>query len=425
MDDVNQNQAQTGSVESSQSNNGSQPVKADPFQGFPKADVRTMSSDIKSVQETGGGAPKPYSPSPAMPSTPSFPSPASFSEPKSSPSFPMPPVVASPIKPPSLPNSGSSNFSSLSSSPSSLQKPMNSFSPPSTASTQDSLTRQAKSGGTKKIFAMILSLILVVGIGAVGYFFVWPLFQKNGSSQIAPVAQTPSDEVTPLAEVPSLEVAPVNEQTQTSVNKEDLVAADQTEQKLDVTVKAPPLVHVSFLKTPADLKNDLSMETIDVASIRNAIGFTTADVSSLKEVVLKSSNEALPLSSVGKIIAPSFFNSELLGFFEDDFTLTVFTDSSGSWPVYLLKIRSDANSVNVDSKIKSIESLTTQELANFFASDPGNKTTWKTGAAGGVNTRYNTFSQVGAGLNYGRRGSIVIIGTSYAAFKEVIGRLSE
>ncbi len=424
-----------------------------PFQGnvsggnapvSPKVDIRTMVSDAASIQESGGAGPKSYTPT-VEPKAPVVSAPATPAIPPTLPVSPSPfGAAASPMSPA---QSTASNQASSPIAPSYTPPPfpsggsnlggapfVGSTLPPTKEpikSAPSSLTpiKEKQKGGGKGIFALLFSLIIVAGIGAAVYFFVVPIFQKSsdldnttsGTQDVQDTSGQPSDDGLVSQDLPILPaetVADVSTTTDADGQAASVVSDEAASENL-------PIVHKSLLKTAADLSEDIKLQDLSVSGIRSAISFSTADVPSLKEIVLRNAEDnALSFAQVAGALSPQVFNDDTIKMFEADFTLLIYTDQKGSWPVYILKSPVGVRAADVEPKIKGLETAE-GGVKNFYLIDPGTVGTWKSGSVSGVATRYVTFPQSGAGFNYGRTGQTWILSSSYNAFKESLSRLSQ
>ena len=125
---------------------------------MPDVDVRTFGSDVKSMADTGGGAPKPY-----QPAAPAESQPVPQEEKKPFGEVFETPGEVSPV-PAEMPPAGMQEFG-------------------------------AAPKFKKGLFAGLLVLIIVVGLGAIGYFYVYPTF-FGGVSEIEsppPAAPEPAN----------------------------------------------------------------------------------------------------------------------------------------------------------------------------------------------------------------------------------------
>ncbi|MCP6720157.1 MAG: hypothetical protein KJI72_02410 [Patescibacteria group bacterium] len=355
----------------------------------PKVDVRTSTSDIKSMQESGGGPPRPYTP-------------------------PPPPTGGEGGQqiPPAAPEKKQS-FSQVFKPPQVEQSPTPAKLPESSGGMQVGAEKSKKG-----LFLGILALIIVVGLVAAGYFFVYPFF-----FQAEEVVEVPQESVSPpSAEVPTIpEVPAIPEVPEVPLEGEQVEEEAEVMEEISLT---PTITeHTSSFKTPADLSEDVDLFALDLGSVRSSIQFTTAEVPIFKELVLKDSEgNFVSFSGLMDALLPAVFSGEVIGVFEPDFTMFAYTDDKGTWPGYVARLRSGAVLSDAEGGVSQLENDT--NITNLFLIDPGSSTTWEGGQTEGVSNRYLTFSQSGAGLNYGwLNNDTLVIGTSYSGFQEALKHL--
>ena len=106
--------------------------------------------------------------------------------------------------------------------------------------------------------------------------------------------------------------------------------------------------------------------------------------------------------------------------FNPDFTFFTYTNASGTWPGFVLKLATGTTADSAKTAIKKIEM--NNELNTLFLVDPGAPKTWKDGKFGTFSGRYLTYSLLGASLNYGWNGDTLIVSTNYAGAQEAAKR---
>ncbi len=128
----------------------------------PKIDIRTMQSDVRSMQESGGGTPQPYAPKAAAPTVNMAP--------------PKPPEpTRSPFQPPQISNS-----------PAMM---------PSAASRGPAPTPRKKS----RAGLWVVIIILILAALAAGWYFFFPTLFSSPAVTPAPVAPAPVTSTPPVA----------------------------------------------------------------------------------------------------------------------------------------------------------------------------------------------------------------------------------
>lgn len=319
----------------------------------PEITIRTMQTDVKSMTESGGGAPlaQPF----AAPTAPP-------EEKITIPGYTGPEEAV--FTPETLPAQGS-------------QIPGG----------------EVKKTSAVKIIAIILGvLVLAAGLGAAGYYFVYPL--------IFPPAQVA--EVTPPAPVAPSEPAPAPAPAPTIIMHKSLlaVAADKVEK----------------ITTP---------ESTTSVALRDAIGLSAAeklDSGSLKEIYFADANEnILYLVNFLTIMVPELaaLQGEIGSLFEEDFTTLLYYDGTNSWPVYIAKLKAGANEILAKTAMNELEKYK-ESLKNFFVTDPGAAAAdgFKDGQLNLKPARYMLFSQAGAAIDLVWFDNYFMIATNYKAAQE-------
>ncbi len=354
---------------------------------MPDVDVRTFGSDVKSMAESGGGAPKSYQP--AAPA----------------------PVASQPIPQ----QEEKKSFSEVFETPGGMS-PMPAEMPP--AGMQEF---GAAPKSKKGLFVGILVLIVVVGLGAIGYFYIYPTF--FGTSEIEtppPVTQEPETQAPTPPIVPQVPV--VGETTTTT-------STATTTEETPVEEPGVPVVleYKSLFKTSADISTKIVLSPINAESYRGSLEFSTAQVPILKEVIWKfgdGESDFTTFNQFSSLLVPDFLNDGsgiLSGSFNPLFTFFTYTNDKGTWPGYIASLNSNAVSDIKDKVKNSLEAST--GIKNLYLTDPGTAAAWKSGTTEGVSNRYSAYTLSGAGLNYGWLNDTLVVGTSYAGFQEALKRL--
>ena len=256
----------------------------------------------------------------------------------------------------------------------------------------------------------LIVFIVIVGIAAAGYFFVYPYFagSEETPATAAPETAVPAPSETLPTETP--ETTPAEPEV-------------TTPEEPAVTLPPEPVLgaHVSPFKQVPDLKSEVSIADLSVTGLRAVLQFESVQTPVFREIVVKNSSDAL-LTTRGllSILAPQTFTSTTLNSFTLDPTLFVYTNSAGSWPGLVLTLADGAVLEDAKAQIGAIETGT--EAMNFFATDPGTQGTWANGKAGTLSYRYAPFPS-GARFHYIWLGNSLLISTSYDGLKAALNRL--
>ncbi len=333
----------------------------------PNVDVRTMSSDMQSIN-TGSPAPKPYVPQAAPENMTAIP----------------------PIPPASVPDQ--------------------SFQIPQADTTFGSPMPEMpvkKSG--KGIFTAIIVFIAVVGLAALGYFVIYPIFFADPTTPVVeninpnPVPALPAAEPTPTPEP-----APITEAVSSTA---------------PVAPATPAPTHVSILTIPADSKLELST-VLKYGPVLSNLALNTTASPSLTEIIYKDSNGNLLetadiLKNVLKLEALAF-NYQ---FNEGGAAGMVYNDSKNVRSLgFVFQL---ANNTDLETKISGLQSFIEKlGFSGIFSGNPGAEKAWKSSQVSGAsNHRYLTFENPGFTIDYGWVGNKLVISTSFDGFKEIIKRL--
>ncbi len=333
----------------------------------PEITIRTMKSDLDALKETGGTppTPKPYTPPelqretprpPTPPPPPSKIAPAEFETPNEEPGAETP-------------------------SPAIEEEPTAKF-------------------NMRKILLWGGATVIIVGIGLLGYFVVFPwLFPPETPTPPPPV-------VTPPTETPELPEIPGPEETLPEIPSAET-----------------PLIHQSLLLSP-DGTSAIQLTAVNRQSISSALQAESQKTNpdgSLIEIVVNDIDGQASAQELLAALLPET-SSEIAGLFEEDFTLALYYDSNGVWPVYILKLSLEASIVEAQAATAGLEQ--SLNLSNFFISSPGSQSgAFRDGQANGRATRYTTFSQPGAALNLAWADDKFIISTSYNGLREALTNL--
>lgn len=230
-------------------------------------------------------------------------------------------------------------------------------------------------------------------VALAGYFIIFPYFFPT---------QTPPP---PITNVPAANLTPSAPTTP---------SGSQT---------AP---HQSLLTAPANSQAPITLAGLDSFSVQQNL-FSEAsnrpagnDI--LKEVVISNANGQVAFADFFPLFLPEFTNAQLNTLFENDFTVLMYYDANGFWPIYVSKLKSGADLASAKNLIKGLE--TSSNLTNLYLETPGTPTgSFKSGSISGIATRYLPYSKTGASLNYAWVGDKLVITTSFNGLKRVLPAL--
>src|SRR3989344_735436 len=225
----------------------------------------------------------------------------------------------------------------------------------------------------KALFKTILVsfgiLVFVGGIGALGYFVIFPLVFTSGTEKPGPI------EPKPIAE------------------------------------------HKSFLIAPASSESEIKLSNRGYLTIATALqneSFNQLADGQFKEVKISDANGQVPFADYFAAVLPAASTLDS-NWFSEDFTALLYYDATGIWPVYVGKLMAKVDPSRVMGEMQTLEPI--MELSNLYLTPPGTFSTFKSGKVGNYSTRYAVGTQMGAALNYGVFGNYLILSTNYNALK--------
>ncbi|RJQ30109.1 hypothetical protein C4565_00890 [Candidatus Parcubacteria bacterium] len=332
----------------------------------PQNDVvmRTMASDTASIKEMGGGDPHPYTPTQQV----------GEQENKASTS-PMNTTKDAVVTPPQ-------------------------------ASGDVVIPLPQKKGGN--MFVILAVVIILLGLIAIGYFYVYPKFILG-----TPTPETITEETAPVV---------TNENIDTN-NQNNTEGATTTENTSPIEV--PPTTglstHTSLFKVPADFSSEATLNTETIEAIKETWKGNTVEVPVFRETIFKNVDGMIfGISKLATLFIPSVINSSSSKLFDEDFTLFTYTDQKGVWPGMILKAKNESLTL-AKEEVKKIESNT--EWLSLFMVDPGKEQTWKDGKVGTMSARYIPFSTQGNALSYTWFDNILLISTNYQGAQDAAKKL--
>ncbi|MDP3052741.1 MAG: hypothetical protein Q8N22_02145 [bacterium] len=332
-----------------------------------KVSVRTMQSDINSIQESGGQAPQPYTTElgQGQKKETSAPEEISF----------QPAELESNI-------SGYTGPEEPIFQPGAIISPL----PPKQKPAQAEIGNKPKKKTSKVLITSIILILAAITAGAIYYFI--------NKKQIAAPALTPPV-IPPVAVAPALTPAPQ---------------------------------YVSLLKTTSTLQEEKIVSILTLDNIKNALtdAASTTQANNLKEVILRNPDQSLvAFYKFIPVLLPEIKSEDIAAIFQENFTAMVFVDQNGVWPGYVAQLTSSSTLFQSQTSMKqNLEA--SASLQNIFLENTSPiVAVFKDGKAGNptINTRYLVFPKTGAAINYGWVNDKLVISTSYAGLVEILKKL--
>ncbi len=344
-------------------------------------DVRTMASDLNSIQN--GGTPQSYTPQ-----TPA-------------PEAPKQPPAAIPTPTPTAP-SDNFNFEIP-------QVPTGMNQMPGA----ETVPLPAKKKGKGALVGLI-AFVIVLALGAIGYFLIYPMF-----SVTAPVTTTPPTTTQP-ANGNAQNQAPITAATTTETSTPSGTTTAGTAGAATTTgTSTPAVTHVSlFATTDGSVNSATPIAGTDLPTL--SLG--TSKQPALVEVTFNDQNgNLIPFSALMQSLLSMDLSQSGLSQAFDPASVSgfVYVDASGTRSLgFVAKLTATSSLVDEKASFGQIFEANTN-LKNFFSGNPGTEGAWKSGDPTTSN-RYVLFSKNGYGVDYGWKNDVLVIASSYDGYKAAI-----
>lgn len=238
------------------------------------------------------------------------------------------------------------------------------------------MVEEAREPKSKKPLLWVVLGVVVIGLGLVGYFVVYPLLSSPSSTQ--PVEPPPGQIITSI-------------------------------------------VHSSFFLGTPQATADITLNNLLTSTITNELqnlSLNRLSDGAVQEVVMHDAEGGqVPFGSFGAALIPSLTSTQLSSWFEDDFTAFLFYDLKGVWPGYIARIK---NGINLDEVKINVTALESSDLSKFYLTPGVSFGPFAGGQVFGQETRYSVGSVPGAALNHGIINNYLVISTSYDGLKVAV-----
>ena len=253
--------------------------------------------------------------------------------------------------------------------------------------TVDQMGGAVESSSSKKIFKVILIVVLVSvlggGLGFAGYKYVYPLFTPSKESAVV----TP-----PKEEEPAIIQTRITHKTyfvgsipKTTINFRDL-----------------SLVNLTQAFHQVSSETDRSLKEVEIFDPTGGQIYAKDFLANI-----------LPLTDADKTLL-----SENL---DPDLTAYLYYDKSSAWPGSVFKLKTPNSAAALQQSFLPVVEL--MDLSVFYLNAPGIFQQFKDGKVDAFSTRYAVASQPGAAFNYGIFGEYLIFSASYDGLKAAVDAL--
>ncbi len=240
----------------------------------------------------------------------------------------------------------------------------------------------------KALLWTLVTILVVVGLGLLGYFVIYPLFSAS------PVAE-------PVAEEAAESALPIPE---------------------EAVVEIPAPVHASAFVVAAAATVEAPLPAVTGEAIRAALTVQSDAMANgaTNEIVFRASadNSLVNTAAIFTALLPDFLDAaSASNFLSDDPTVSVYKNEQGSWPSLITELKAGFDTTLFAQWLSALEQ---NNLAGFFLTDPGALAAFKTGEVKGIADRYAS-GQNGASFSYAIvNNNWLIIHTSFEGLKEAL-----
>ncbi len=257
---------------------------------------------------------------------------------------------------------------------------------------------QSLNGQKSKGFLLLVVLVLILLLGALGYF-LYPLFTKNAGT--SPAGDTEASPTPSLPEVPG-------------------------------GALSPKFNHESFFRKSGDSVIDMNIkfaatEITDLENYEQKVNRLLAqvpEVGTLVEfIVRREGGQHLSLSEFFEYSDNKVFTSEFTEQnFNQDFTFFAYKNKDGFWPGLVIQLKKGKNWVVVKPEVSKMER--SENLSDFFLTLPGDRVEdFKDILISGQAARTLKYPKSSANLAYGWFHNYLVISTSDEGLRVAIERL--
>jgi len=349
---------------------------------------RTQSSDIKSMSQSGGGRPEPYT----LENAPIKPNSTKEEPRKAEATFKPPQIPSTSSTPPTPP-------ASMGVSPAQAEPPHSS---------------------SKRIFGIIIGLIVLIGLAFVGYAVVYPVFfERAAPSSENAIDVGDANNNSPTDVFPAINQGtdpdPLGENASSDLSVSNEVEASALE-------SGDELVSSVFLSPPS-YESSISLDSLSYENIIAALNSEKDNFTTGAEIKLSLNDKKVTARELVNTLYPGLLSDNVLSSL-GAYSLFLFKDQNGSWPGLAIQLNG-SNSVSSFAPLfqADFEKIPPSTLPRLYLSNPGAAgSSWAQGKTQDVANRYFVFGtgNTAVSLNYGWFGETLLISSSYDGFKKAL-----
>lgn len=263
------------------------------------------------------------------------------------------------------------------------------------------------------LIAWVVAFILVVAVGLGSYFFIFPAIFDTSPPPVA------IDDFEEFEEEEVLPFLPIDEEDDFITEEEDLEEEEEVFEPMTRTISS-----FNFPRAiQSDLESDYNIDEMGAGALRQLIDFESTDVPIFKEVTLQYQGQFLSFAGLTDIMMPGVFSEETLVRFIPDAFLFIYSNDQGSWPGIIAQAQETEDLEELAQLVMDELEANTNSLDNLYLTGPGTPGSWADGQILNYLGRYLPFSQDGASLNVAWLDNYLVIGTNWPGATEAGRRM--
>lgn len=275
----------------------------------------------------------------------------------------------------------------------------------------------SKASKNKGLVIGIVTFVIIVGLAALAYFVVYPLLtsQKSSEENVGNISTSTTETTSNL---------PVSE-TATETTQGVVITPEETIVVTTTPTSTDTSKQIEIERTSPFSKVDGVVTSSKVVMGKNITSLVLPTTSMPALVEIKFTSPDVKFSSIMKeLFSLDLTQSGLADAFDENYTTGfIFVEKNGTKRLgYIAKLKTNSNLVDEKTSLgKAIES--NSNLKNIFNADPGSIEGWKNGSEITSPHRYTLFSKAGYSIDYGWKGDLFIISSSFEGFKTAVANL--
>ncbi|MGC9046600.1 MAG: hypothetical protein ACP5IC_00555 [Minisyncoccia bacterium] len=318
--------------------------------------IRTAESDVKSLGQTGGQIPQPYTP-------------------------PTNQVNQQPPQQQDTSNQTQANFE-----------------PPQigdviTTNNAPSPKQQPPIPKKQNLLPIIIIILIIIGLIAFGALFIYPKIMYKNSNNVSNPTSTTNSTITATT---TTSTDTINQISTSTINL-NLPTIDN---------------HNSFFKQSPDKTITVTINSTNVNDFKKLFTFSTSSTPILQEIIITDPNKKIiSFQGLMSMLIPTFFNQDRLNYFNQDYTFYAYTDANGTWLGIIPQLKSGVSAANIMNQMSQIQT-DVNEIQNLYLTNVGQMHSWQDGKVKNHPTSLVNFDTSSATFSYTWLNNYLLLSTN-------------